>query len=151
MTLEQSTLFEALAQHDIRVAHGQVEPGTEFILAGESAPEGKYLAIYGGDRPRYALPIGDEGARALTDGVLAFHHRLAPHVRLMLEHLFMRVADVFGAPELTDLRLTVRIHGDGYTVVHAQAEATRPLVFAHRPSRRMRAGNARGYRPSGRQ
>ncbi len=129
------------------------ESGTDMAISGEMEEGQKFIAVGSAPgRVRRLVPLGVEDAEALADGVRAFHHRLpGEQSRRMLVHVLARISKLFDETEVSEFRLTLRAHENGYTVIDAAMSAARPLQFKERLDPRAHDRKGDEYHPSGHQ
>ena len=131
-----------------------IGPGTDVTIAGRSDGSAKYLALGTGEhRVERMLPLDEDGAQILAEHYRQYHHRGArERERRMLEHLLLRVSELFAELEIDALQLDpVRLHENAYTVLDAAISAPSHLHLEKRLARHALDRKSYDYHPSGRQ
>jgi ATP-grasp domain len=137
------------------LARAWIEPGTDIRIEGRTdAALGKCLTlssrVHSVER---MVPIDTQGAQALAEHFQGYHHRGdSEKSRRMLEHLLMRVSQLFSdEPGVESFTLSpLRIHENSYTVLDAIVTLSGPIHSRKRLD--AHAHDRKGhYQPSGRQ
>ncbi|HEY5341535.1 MAG TPA: hypothetical protein VIK27_10950 [Candidatus Aquilonibacter sp.] len=150
MIIEKAALLAALGSHGLRIAHGPIDDGTDVNFTADREGDQAIVGLEGGEQPRRVLPLGEDGAQALADGVRAHHHHPEPRAKHMLEHLFLRLSEFFEAGDLVTMRVLIRLHENGYTIMEAAAQGPHALHLPREAPPKVRKGTTNGYRPVGR-
>lgn len=131
-----------------------IGPGTDVTIAGRSEGGTRFLALGTGEhRVERMLPLDAAGAEILAEHYRPYHHRgPRERERRMLEHLLMRVSELFAELEIDTLALDpVRLHENAYTVLDAVISAPAHLHLEERLARHAMDRKSYDYHPSGRQ
>jgi len=163
--LEQSALksvdavreaYDAIRRRSAEPILAQVvtDPGTDIVIFGKTDDSlGKTIGVHSATHSvQRAAPLGTDGAKALANEYEGYgHHGSRESARRMLEHLLVRVSDLFEETEVREFRLDVRLHENEYTVLDASMTSLKPLHIKHRLDKRAHDRKGDEYRPAGRQ
>jgi len=155
MKLDQTDGQALLEHYEIQVAKSEhaIAAGTDIAIDGWIDETGRRIV-----RARSAahasvrfVPFGEAGAAELAEGLRAHHHQIETAAgRRMLEHLFLRISDLFEESGIDAFSLDpVRLHENSYTVVDATFSAPAPLYLKERLGRHAR--DHKTFRASGQQ
>lgn len=133
-------------------AEEYIGPGTDVTIAGRSDGSTKYLALGTAEhRVERMLPLDGDGAEILSEHYRQYHHRGPERERRMLEHVLLRVSELFAELEIDGLELPVRLHENAYTVLDAAISAPAHVHLKERLARHALDSKSYDYHPSGRQ
>ncbi|MHB8147781.1 MAG: hypothetical protein ACYDGM_11060 [Vulcanimicrobiaceae bacterium] len=148
--------YDAMRRHSAGRILAQVfsGPGTDIVIFGKAdASLGKTIGVHSATHTvQQAVPLGEDGAKVLASDYEGYgHHGSRESARRMLEHLLVRISDLFTETEVREFRLDVRLHENEYTVFDASMTSLKALHIKPRLDKRAHDRKGDEYRPAGRQ
>ncbi len=148
--------YETIRRHSAEPILAQVAtgPGTDIVIFGKTDETlAKILGVHSATHSVHrSVPLGPESARELASEYEGYgHHGSRESARRMLEHLLLRISDLFADTEVRELRLDVRLHENEYAVLDASMTSLKALHIEPRLAKRAHDRKGDEYRPAGRQ
>ncbi len=148
--------YAAIRRHTAEPILAQVftGPGTDIVIFGKTDESlGKTIGVHSATHSvQRAVPLGPESARELASEYEGHgHHGSRESARRMLEHLLIRISDLFAGTEVSELRVDVRLHENEYAVLDASMTSPKALHIKPRLDKRAHDRKGDEYRPAGRE
>ncbi len=148
--------YEAIRRQTAEPILAQVftGPGTDIVVFGKTDESlGKTIGVHSATHSvQRTVPLGPESARELASEFEGYgHHGSRESARRMLEHLLVRISDLFADTEVRELRVDARLHENEYSVLDASMSSLKALHVKPRLDKRAHDRKGDEYRPAGRQ